>query len=207
MQIEGRVGPAFGQDGVQEPPRLGRTLEVVVGQAHGRYQEANLRGNVFCAANTAAQATSTASSTATGLILTNPVGSGVILSILDCAVGVSAVVPAVFTVGLFSGGPVSTTAVTQTVAITPRNAMIGNGKVGAGLAASSATLPASPVHIRTLLCSTWITGGTSTSMEFAKDEISGAIALLPGTNVSIQSVVGTQSCISSITWEELPYTA
>src|SRR4051812_4292459 len=99
MQAEGRVGPIYAADGAVETARFGRTLEMIVGDAHGRYHEAVSRGFVFNAANTAAQATSTASATATGLILSNPSGSGKMLSILDISVGVGAAVPAVFEVG------------------------------------------------------------------------------------------------------------
>lgn len=207
MQIEARVGPAFGQDGVQEPPRLGRTLEMIVGHAHGRYQEAVLRGNVFCAGNSASQATSTASGTATGLILTNPVNSGRILSVLDVTVGISAAVAAVFEVGVFVGA-YSVTAVTHTTALAVKNALVGSGNTGVGLADSSATLPAAPTHVRTLLAGDWLTGanGHSAAMN-VKDELSGALALLPGTTISVQSVVGTQAVIAGITWEELLYTA
>lgn len=205
MVIEVQAGPRFVQDGSENKGRGARTGEFVVGHAHGRYHEATSRGSVYVAANTAAQATSTASATATGLILTNPAGSNRLLSILDITVGVGAAVAAAFEVGLFANVAAQTqAAVTQTTPITPRNALIGSGQTGVGLAASAATLPAAPVHIRTLLASGWVTA-TAQSIEVAKDEVSGAICLLPNTAVSIQSVVGTQSVIASITWEEIQY--
>lgn len=202
LVMKGRIGPGSGQDSGEDTIRLGRTLEQIVSDAHGRYYEAVVRGNVYCAANSAAQATSTANATATGLILTNPVGTGKVLSILDIVVGVGAAVAAAFEVGLFANINPLAAAVTQTTPITPRNALLGSANVGVGLAASSATLPATPTHIRTLLASGWVTA-TAQSQEVAKDEVAGAIALLPGTAVSIQSIVGTQSVIASITWEEI----
>jgi hypothetical protein len=54
----------------------------------------------------------------------------------------------------------------------------------------------------TLLASGWVTA-TAQSQELAKDEIAGAIILLPNTAISIQSVVGAQSIIASVTWEEI----
>lgn len=205
MSVEVRVqtGPRQGLgDGSENILRGGRTGEGIVSAAHGRYFEASYRGNVYCGGNTAAQATSTSSATATGLILTNPLGSGKYLSILDITVGVGAVVAAAFEVGLFANVNVLAAAVTQTTPITPRNALLGSSLIGVGLLASAATLPAAPIHIRTLLASGWVTA-TAQSMEVVKDEVGGAISLLPNTAVSIQSVVGTQSCISSITWEEV----
>jgi hypothetical protein len=202
VSIEGQVGPRYTGDGSATEVRQSRFGGLVVTDAHGRYWEACSRGNVFCAANTAAQATSTSSATATGLILSNPAASGKYLSILDITVGVGAAVAAAFEVGLFANVASQTqAAVTHTTPITPRCALIGSGAVPVGLVDSAATLPAAPVHIRTLLASGWVTA-TAQSQEVAKDEIAGAIILMPNTAVSIQSIVGTQSIIASITWEE-----
>lgn len=202
MQSEGRVGPIAAADGAVETLRLGKTLETVVQDAHGRYHEAASRGNVFVAANSAAQATSTSSATATGLILSNPLGSGKYLSILDITVGVGAVVAAAFEVGLFANTNVLAAAVTHSTPLTPVCALLGSAATPVGKADSSAALPAAPTHIRTLLASGWVTA-TAQSQEVAKDEIAGAIILLPNTAISIQSVVGTQSIIASVTWEEI----
>jgi len=203
VDIRGQVGPraALG-DGSENLVRTCRTGEIAVSDAHARYFEACARGNVFCGGNTAAQATSTSSATATGLILTNPLGSGKYLAILDIEVGVGAAVAAAFEVGLFANINTLAAAVTQTTPITPRNALLGSSLTGVGLLASAATLPAAPTHIRTLLASGWVTA-TAQSMEVVKDEVAGAIILLPNTAVSIQSVLGTQSIIASMTWEEV----
>lgn len=199
---ESQVGPRVLADGSENTVRSGKTGELIVGDAHARYYEAVARGNCYCAANTANQATSTASATATGLILTNPLGSGKILSIMDVTVGVGVVVAAVFEVGLFANVNVLAAAVTHTTPITVRNALLGSGNTGVGLVDSAATLPAAPIHIRTLLASGWVTA-TAQSQEVAKDEVAGAICLLPNTAVSVQSVLGTQGIIASITWEEI----
>lgn len=203
VEIVGQVGPRQGLgDGTENLVRTARTGELVTSDAHARYYESTVRGNVFLGGNTAAQATSTASATATGLILTNPLGSGKNLVILDIEVGVGAVVAAVFEVGLFANTNTAAAAVTQTTPITPKNALLGSSLAGVGLLASAATLPAAPVHVRALLASGWVTA-TAQSQEFAKDEVAGSIILLPNTAVSVQSVVGTQSIIASITWEEV----
>ena len=202
MLSEIRIGPSTSTDGPVNPARGGRTGALIAADAHGRYWEACSRGEVFVAANTGAQATSTASATATRLILTNPVNSGKVFEIIDVTVGVGAVVAAAFEVGMFAGF-YSATAVTHTTPITPRCALIGMTTLPTGLVDSAATLPVAPTHIRTLLASGWVTA-TAQSQEVAKDEIAGAIGLLPGCSLSIQSVVGTQSCITSITWREQP---
>lgn len=204
VAIQGQVGPQTLYDGNSEDFREGRTGEFIVQELHGRYYEQAFRANVFCGANSAAQATSTSSATATGLILTNPVGSGRYLSLIDVTVGVGAAVAAAFEVGLFANINPLAAAVTQTTPITPVCTALGSAAKPVGLLASAATLPAAPTHIRTLLASGWVTA-TAQSQELAKDEVAGAIVLLPNTAVSIQSVVGTQSILASITWEEIPY--
>lgn len=203
QDVEQVIGPFPRADGYwQGPARVGKTGEAIVADAHGRYYEAASRGNIYAAANTAAQATSTSNATATGLILSNPSGSATILSILDITVGVGAAVAAAFEVGLFANFNTAAAAVTQTTSITPRNALLGSPKTPVGLAASSVTLPATPTHIRTLLASGWVTG-TAQSQEVIQVDVGGGIALLPNTAISIQSVVGTQSIIASIIWEEI----
>lgn len=204
VTIEGVVGPGVTGDGAGNPFRQGRSNEAIVQELHGRYFEQTFRSNVFVAANTGAQATSTASATATGLILSNPLGSGRYVSLIDVTVGVGAAVAAAFEVGLFANINILAAAVTHTTPIVPVCALLGSAVVPVAKVDSSATLPAAPTHIRTLLASGWVTA-TAQSQEVAKDEIAGAIVLAPNTAVSIQSVVGTQSIIASITWEEIPY--
>jgi hypothetical protein len=200
--IEGQVGPRYVLEGSENSLRTGRTGELIVGDAHGRYFEAVSRGNVYVAANTAAQTTSTSAAAATGLILTNPLGSARMFSILDITVSIGAIVAAAFEVGLFASINPIAAAVTHTTPITPRNALLGSANAPTGLVDSSATLPAAPTHIRALLGSGWVTA-TAQSQEIAKDDVAGALCMLPNTAVSIQSVVGTQSIIASITWEEI----
>ncbi len=71
-----KVGPQKNADGAPNVGRSGRSGEQMVADAHGRYQEAALRGNVFTASNVAAQAVSVAlTTTYTGLCLSNPAGN------------------------------------------------------------------------------------------------------------------------------------
>lgn len=203
MLNEIRVGPVASSDGTVNPARAAKTGELVSVDAHGRYYEACSRGLVFIVANTAAQASSTSSATATGLILSNPLGSGKVLSIIDITVGVGAAVAAAFEVGLFANINVLAAAVVQTTPITPRCALLGSAAASVALLASAATLPAAPTHIKALLASGWVTA-TAQSIEIMQHDIAGSIILLPNTAVSIQSVVGAQLIIASITWEEVP---
>lgn len=76
MDTNFKVGPQTLADGANAVGRITKTGDQAVSDAHGRYQEATLRGNVFTASNVAAQAVSVAlTTTYTGLCLSNPAGN------------------------------------------------------------------------------------------------------------------------------------
>ena len=203
IPAQSQVGPRIVQDGSENIIRSARSGELVVTDAHGKYQEAVTRGGVFTAANTATQALSLGSATATGLILTNPAGSGKNLVVLEISSYISAAITAVANVAVFANINSVAAAVTQTTPITPRNALLGTGTSAVGLVASAATLPAAPTLIRSLFGWHWVTAGTPAVQLGTKDLVDGAIVLSPGTAISIQGVTAAHSAISSITWEEI----
>ena len=182
--------------------RATSTGETAVMDAHARYMDAVLGGNVFTAANTASQALSLGSATATGLVLTNPAGSGKNLVVLEIASYISAALTAVANVAVFINKVPTAAAVVQTTPITPSNALVG-AATGVGLAAAAATLPAAPTLARSLFGWHWVTAGTATAQLGVKDEVAGAIILQPGTALSVQGITVAHSAISSITWEEV----
>lgn len=201
--IDTRTGPIVQADGAGDQPlRQGRSGALVVSDAHGRYYEAALRGNLFVAANTAVQALSLGSATATGLILTNPFGSNKNLILLEVACYIAAAITAVANVALFANiNPVAATVV-HTTPIVPRNALLGAG-TGVGLVDSAATLPAAPTLIRSLFGWHWVTAGTPATQLGVKEVIDGGIILAPGTAVSVQGVTVAHTTISSFVWEEV----
>lgn len=178
------------------------TGETAVVDAHARYMDAVLGGNVFTAANTATQALSLGSATATGIILSNPAGSGKNLVILEIASYISAAITAVANVAVFVNKNAVAAATVHTTPITPTNALVG-GSTGVGLVDSAATLPAAPTLVRSLYGWHWVTAGTPAVQLGTKDEVAGAIILSPGTTLSVQGVTVAHSAISSITWEEV----
>lgn len=161
----------------------------------------NSSDNVFTAANQAGQALSTAlSTTQTGFTLTNPVGSGVNLIILQIRVifttapaGIASVVAAA------NVNPIAA-AVTQTTPLTVRSAKLGSSQQPAGLAASAVTLPAAPVVVRGL--GGPVATGSVSQMQVV-DDVDGALALTPGTALSINCLTTAISAITSITWAEV----
>lgn len=88
----GRVGPVLGADGTQQPLRLSRDASLVNTEAHGRYQEAVQRGNVFTGTSIQTTVATTHNSplpagTGTPLVgIFNPLNSGKNLVVLHTVV-------------------------------------------------------------------------------------------------------------------------
>ena len=205
MKIEAQVGQVILSAGSEAQPRMDRTAALVVAQAHGRYHEAVLQGNVFIGSNTAVQALSLNSTTATGLILTNPPGSGKLLSLLEICVAVASLPAGQCSIILTGTAAPTTTAVTHTTPLVSRNAFIGGASNSAGLVDSAATIPASNI-LRVVGAGAAATVAASTAFPpFIRDEISGLLLLQPGTCISLQALTTSVSVLASITWEELPY--
>lgn len=201
MPVSGQVGPVATNagDGSQVPIRLGHTGESVVQQLHGRYAETMMRGAVYSAANQAAQAVSVAlSTTYTGLMLYNPLGSGVILVPLKVKYALSVAPAAIATLGLISG--VQTSAPTGLTALTVRSNQIGNATSGKGLAYSAATI-ATPVWHQQMF-----DGFTAAALPNPVGvlDLEGMIGILPGGFLAVGALTAVTG-LGSIAWEELPY--
>lgn len=207
MLIQGSVGqPSVTsiQPGTTPTIRQGQLGEVVVSELHGRYYETAYRRNQF---NAAVQGTGITTSAGlvtgyTGLCLTNPTTSTVNCVLNKVGYGFNAAPAAVMVVSLAYN--TSTTAVTQTTAITPRNNFLG-GAAPQALVASSVTLPTAPInsHILGVIGTNAITAiNESTNII----DLEGSIVMPPGSYVVI--VTSTASAATSFwgsfQWEEVP---
>jgi hypothetical protein len=203
---EGRVGLR----GVLSPGspgelRLGKTAELIVGDAGlGKYFEAVRNGLVFFACTQAGVAlTTTLSATATGIILSNPAGSGKNLVLLDFLAALTTAPAGVATLGWAAqfGSP-TPTGVTHTTPLTVRNALLGDGSIGVGLCDSSATLPNTPVAVRPIPGGPVATG--SITPPFIRDEIDGALIVKPGCSVNTFCLTTAISALLALWWAEIP---
>src|SRR5712692_318050 len=90
---QGRVGELVGSDGTIQPVRLTRKGALATTDAHGRYQEAVLRGNVYFLTASAVVPTGfTGGAAGTPLIaVMNPAGSGKVLVFLAASTTLTAV--------------------------------------------------------------------------------------------------------------------
>lgn len=157
---------------------------------------------VYTASTQAGIATSTGlSTTQTGFTLTNPLGSGVNIIILQARIAATSAPAGIATLVWAANVNLSAAAVTQTTPLTVRSAKLGNSSQAAGLAASAVTLPAAPVVVRAI-------GGPvatgSVSSPFFEENVNGALVLVPGSAVSINSLTTAISAVISVVWREVP---
>ncbi len=192
-------------DGTVVPSRAGKTGEQMVADAAPRYYDLVKRGVVFTAANTAVKIHTLNNTTATGLILTNPVGSSKNLVLLDVCVALASVPVALSEVCL-TGDNTGAATTTHTNALTVRNALFGAGRpTSVAFADDVATMSAVTVF-RSLGSYLWI--ATAANVAFTQaalgGDLAGIITLGPGTSISIQAITTAISAVSSMTWAELP---
>jgi hypothetical protein len=203
IELEQVIGPVPRADGLTDGPvRVDREGAAMVGDAHARYMEAARRGGLFFACNSASQALSLNSATATGLILSNPLGSGKNLALVELCVALLTAPAGVSSLILTGHPTVQPTANVHTTPLVIKNALLGQPSTAVATADSAATLPSAPTILRPVGGGPVATG--SVTAPFIKDEIAGAIVLAPGTSIGLQALTTAISVIASMTWEEFP---
>lgn len=210
MQAQGQVGPiattASIAPGTAAPLRQGNMQDLIVSEAHGRYYEAAYRGTKFHAANQVA-ATTTATLAAgaiTGLILSNPQGSGVNVVINKVGYAFLVAFAAASAVGLAVGYSAAT-AVTHTTALTPASDLVGTGPSGKATVDAASTTPTAAT-IDTIFA-TGLTGAITTTPGLqGLIDFEGGKILPPGAFAFIytSTASGASAFLGSFDWEEVP---
>jgi hypothetical protein len=208
MIIEGVVGAQIKADGSVTQPRLGRLAEVLTGDSLGKYYELCRRGQIFMASMQAGASLGTAlTATAVTVTLYNPLGSGINVALLQCAVALT--VPPTVTVAtanlyVYAGNVNTAAAIPSTVtALTIQSGLLGGG-VGQAKAYSAATLPATPVVVRIFPFGQSNQTAVGDGPTAAVDYVDGALCLQQNTAVTLQSIGAANSGIVSMTWAEIP---
>lgn len=208
MLIQGSVGQPSTtsiQPGTTPTIRQGQLGDVIVSELHGRYYEQAYRRNMFTGATQAGITTSAGLTTGvTGLILTNPTTSTVNLVLNKVGYTVNAVPAATMVIGLAFN--TSTTAVTQTTAITGRNLFLG-AAAPQGLVASSVTVPTAGIISHVFGKVDFVATPANlyaTTMTIV--DLEGQVVMPPGSYVHIYTSTASAatSFFGSITWEEVP---
>lgn len=196
------VGENKNADGKQlTGVRLDRLGCQVNSDSQGLYYESAFRSRLFFACNTASQALSLNSTTATGLCLTNPSGSGVNLVLIQLNVALLTA-PAGIS-NLILTGNTTTVASAHTTPLTVNSAIFGKTGGSVALADSAATMPA--LTIFRPVGGGPVATGSVTSPQI-QDNINGQIVLGPSSSISLQCLTTAISVIASLSWIEVPST-
>lgn len=207
MIVQGQVGPIATTslaDGGQAPLRQGKLGDAIISELHGRYYEQTYRGNIYSAGNQAAAATVALGTLVnTGLILSNPLGSGKNIVLLKLSYVNSVVVPTAGFLALETGFNSGTNVIHTTPATVFSN-LIGTGPSGVGLVDVAATLPTAPTHRLGLAqCGTLATTGYGVTTPNVVD-VEGSIILPPGGYAAYYTLAtNTAAWLFTFTWEEV----
>lgn len=200
MQVEARAGTQVVTDGQQSPLRSGRSGELITADAHARYQEAVLRGNVFFATTQNTAFTSSVGITITtivGLVVSNPPGSGKCLVLLQAEFTPSGVVAGAMAISVI---PFNATALTHTTALTIRNALVSGGNSSIAFADQGATALSTPIPSKFLFAC--LSTNTAQPAGPVLYDLGGSIILPQGCGAAI---LGTAAITgwASLLWEEI----
>lgn len=201
MDLMGEVGPqaVAAGDGTPSLLRMGRTGDGIFTQLHGRYFEQGARGRIFTAANQAAQAVSAAlATTYTGLLVYNPVGSGVALVPLRWKYAMSLAPAASASIGLIGGWAAGGGVTAFTTPLTVRSSQIGNSSVGKGQALSAATI------VTPFWYDEFFDGFTAASAPNPTPPVDhmGIFQILPGGFLAIGALTAITG-LGAVQWEEV----
>lgn len=203
--LQFRVGAQTNADGATPQARLTKGGNVATDQAHGRYYEENYRGNVFFASLQASTTfTLFGTTTATGLILSNPTGSGKNLVLLQ--VSYALVVAATTAISqIVLSGAASSTAVTHTTAVTIYSGQVGVASSGVGKADSAATIPTAGLVIMPLFTPSVSATATTSIPPASPIDLGGSVIVPPGAFVAMAAgYTNTITGVATMVWTELP---
>lgn len=206
MLIQGQVGPVASTTslsaGVQTTARMDNLGGLAATQLLPRYYETTYRRSMFTIANQTGITTSAALSTSyTGLVLQNPVGSQFNIVLTKVGYAFTVAPAAAVVVGLMTG--VNTTTFTTNL-VTARNRYVG-GITSIGVASTNTTI-ATPV-LETVL-GTVLTGAITTQSQQAPTvvDMEGSLILTPGAFVAFytSTASGASGFLGSFQWVEVP---
>lgn len=177
--------------------------DMAMSELHARYFEQGRAGNLFTAANQVAQAVSAGLTTAyTGLVLYNPIGSGVMLVPSKVKYSLTAAPVAASNIGLIGGFSGTGGVTAQTTKLVNQSSQIGNSTTGKGIALSAATI-VTPTWVCELLDAFTAAAFPSPTPPV---DLEGMFQILPGGFLAV-GAIATVTGLGFIAWEEVPITA
>lgn len=149
------------------------------------------QGRMFTAANVSAKILTVVGTVMTGLVISNPVGSGKYLSFTTAGFAHTTALGSIASIGI---------AISPTQEVVPGTLTVGGAVVksatgGAGnsvaKAYDTATLGVACVVARWFAGDAWITGGTGIAPYSFVDKIDGELGIMPGASAAFCMIGGT----------------
>jgi hypothetical protein len=210
-----RRGPRLVSDGQYGDLRIARDSALVTCDGHTRYFETVMQGNCFWAYSNNVTP-SNLNATCVGLILYNPINSGVVISPIALTGNLGGALLAnntAYTLRIDAGLGPNVTLPTGTTALTINNAVLGlQSKVSHAIAYSTATFAAAPTQCMNLF--NWqVIGfaGTATTTPgvaaFSSPmftDFGGMLAIAPGAFICVGIGAASVAMNMNILWEENP---
>lgn len=203
------VGPRLASDGSTNTARSNRTGSLVTTDAHGRYTEAVVRGNVYSLTVSGGAATAFVGGAAgTPLVsIYNPIGSGKNLVVLSASVASRVAASAAGTVGFNIWGGVS--ASNSGTLTTPTNmyTLVKSGSVALGssnAATTSTTAISANGPLYNIGTYYWATAAGAIAGPLLAD-IAGSIVCAPGNLIALGGTAALTSATYDVSmiWEEI----
>ena len=174
--------------------------ELGVSEVLPRLMALGWSGQIYSAANQAAQAVSAAlATTYTGIGIYNPVGSGVNLVPLRVKFALSVAPAAPATIGLIGSYAATGGVTAQTTKLVPQNGIVGNTATGKAipLAAATITTPTWIEHLVDGFTAAALPSPAPTSI------LDGSILIAPGGFLAVGALTAITG-LGSIYWAEIP---
>lgn len=185
-------------DGDVVKARGGKQGDQIVSELHGRYYEQTYRGNMYGIAGALTTTTAAGAATFTGLIVGNPVGSGVNLAVGKCYVSQGAALTAATMIGIMYGANTTTdtlTTIRNRNPLGPASKAVANA--GQTITAMTAFIPFAGSGSGAITVPLGIAG-------FGYD-FEGSLIIPPGyAFASYTSLATTTALLFTFSWEEVP---
>lgn len=157
-------------------------------------------GNMYHSHNTTAGAVTVLSATCTGLVLSNPLGSGKDLIVANMSF-VGSTLSTIAEIGIAVSSLIAASVQTGTAAVIHNARLAGsNSNIGVGQALSIATLLSTPVWLRPIGHAR-ITNAVEGVKAFTAD-FDGSLVVTPGTYVCFSTLTAARTGLCSATWAE-----
>lgn len=211
VPLTGNVGytNVSNADSSQPIAAMGKYGEFLGAELHGKYYTHNYRGKLFYASQAIAGVAITTVGTTAGFACFNPIGSGVnmVLIRFEAWIQTLPVTPIVGAYSLYVNTTLQAAGVTGSTALTVQPGFLGSGGQSRCIAFTTATLPATPTHFRSVTQKQTGATGTFPFMPVIGLDFDGTAVLAPNTAISFHQDAADNTAAKSVCtmiWYEAP---